>query len=256
MDTTTIYTTKDYNIFRKMAGNRSVEESRVNTLINSIRQIGWVSNPIIVNEKMEVVDGQGRLEALKRLNMPVEYHFASAAGLDACRVMNSSNKAWKPVDYIASYADSGNENYKRVLTLMKFFNVKVNTVLNSVGINTSGTSSEKVKSGKLIFRELDYINASYALNIRKKYLPVMDRFGGRRDTRDNVVFYLVAYGKTHSNVDHNKIVDALDNADPRDIYAQNFERLLESVQKVYNRGKKKRENRLYFYEEYRLDNNL
>ncbi len=250
-----ILRTSDYSIFRKLKGNRAVEEQRVKSLVNSIQKVGWVSNPIIVNRKMEVIDGQGRLEALQRLKMPVEYHVVDTADLEACRVMNTYNKSWKPLDYIKSYADSGSKDYQRIYQIMTHFGVNVATVLNSVYINTSGSTSEKAKAGELTFTDYDYIMASEALNIRKKYLPVMDKFGGRRDTRDKVVFYLVDYGRKNKSINHDKIVEALRNADPHDIFAQSFDRLLESVQSVYNKGKKK-ENRLFFYEEYRIDNKV
>lgn len=249
-----ILTTTDYSKFKKLQGNRGVEEIRVKSLMDSIKQVGWISNPIIVNRKMEVVDGQGRLEALRRLNLPVEYHVVDDADLKACRVMNTNNRSWRPLDYIKSYAESGIKDYQRVYQLMMYFGVKVDTVLNSVFITTSGNTSQRTKRGELIFSEHDYVKASEALNIRKKYVKAMDRFGGRRDTRDKVVFYIVDYGRSHPEVDHDAIVKALESADPHEIYAQNFERLLESVQNAYNKGKKK--NRLYFYEEYRIDNKV
>ena len=250
-----ILTTNDYSIFRKMTGNRGVDEKRVNGLMKSIRKIGWISNPIIVNRKMEVVDGQGRLEALKRLAMPVEYHIVDDANLEACRVMNTNNKAWKPLDYVTSYADSGIKDYQRMKEIVDHFHVSIDTVILASGIKSSGTVTEQIRNGKFEFSESDYIDTCHALNIRKKYLPILDRFGGRRTTRDKVVFYLVEYGKTHPDVDHDKIIEALENCDPHEIYAQNFERLLESIQDVYNYNKRKG-GRLYFYEEYRLDNRL
>lgn len=250
-----ILTTNDYSIFRKMNGNRGVDEKRVNGLMKSIRKIGWISNPIIVNKKMEVVDGQGRLEALKRLAMPVEYHIVDGANLEACRVMNTNNKAWKPIDYITSYADSGIKDYQRIKDIVDHYHVSVDTVILSSGKNSSGATTEAIRNGTFEFSEDDYNNACQALDIREKYLSVLDKFGGRRTTRDKVVFYLVEYGKVHPGVDHDKIIEALESCDPHEVYAQNFERLLESIQDVYNYNKRKG-GRLYFYEEYRLDNHL
>lgn len=250
-----IQVTNDYSIFRKMLGNRDVDEKRVNGLMKSIRKIGWISNPIIVNKKMEVVDGQGRLEALKRLAMPVEYHIVDDANLEACRVMNTNNKAWKPIDYVTSYADSGIKDFQRMKEIFDQYQVSVDTVILAAGKTSNGTNTEQIRNGTFSFTETDYINACHALNIRKKYLPILDKFGGRRTTRDKVVFYLVDYGKTHHDLDHDKIIEALESCDPHEIYAQNFERLLESIQDVYNYNKRKG-GRLYFYEEYRLDNKL
>ncbi|WP_299997811.1 ParB N-terminal domain-containing protein, partial [uncultured Clostridium sp.] len=67
----TIQNTKDYLIFKKLEGNRPVVNRRVNKIIASIQNVGYITSPLIVNEKMEVIDGQGRLEALEQLKMPV-----------------------------------------------------------------------------------------------------------------------------------------------------------------------------------------
>ena len=68
-----VYSTEDYSVFQKLNGNRDVLESRKNKIMESILERGWIRNPIVVNQKFEVIDGQGRLEALQELKMPVEY---------------------------------------------------------------------------------------------------------------------------------------------------------------------------------------
>lgn len=83
-----VYVTKDYSIFKRLVGNRDIPESRISKIVESIQTIGWVHNPIIVNEKMEVIDGQGRLTALQRLKMPIEYIIAEGAGNKECIYMN------------------------------------------------------------------------------------------------------------------------------------------------------------------------
>ena len=61
-----IYETTSYSQFKTMEGNRAVKDGRVNKIVESINKIGYVLSPILVNEKMEVIDGQGRLSALER----------------------------------------------------------------------------------------------------------------------------------------------------------------------------------------------
>lgn len=46
-----VYTTNDYSIFKRLPGNRDIPESRISKIVESIQSIGWVHNPIIVNEK-------------------------------------------------------------------------------------------------------------------------------------------------------------------------------------------------------------
>ena len=56
-DTTKIYTTKDYSIFGYILGNRDIVQNHVLNLAKLIKEID-LEVPIIVNEKMEVCDGQ------------------------------------------------------------------------------------------------------------------------------------------------------------------------------------------------------
>ena len=77
-----VYQTRDYSKFMRLEGNREVVSKRVVKITKSIQQNGYILNPIVVNEKMQVIDGQGRLEALKGLKMPIDYVIAEGAGLN------------------------------------------------------------------------------------------------------------------------------------------------------------------------------
>ena len=67
-----IHTTTDYDQFKYIAGNRDVVEAHVKSLSEQIT-IKDFQIPIIVNEKMEVCEGQHRLEAYKALSIPITY---------------------------------------------------------------------------------------------------------------------------------------------------------------------------------------
>jgi len=108
-----ILSTKDYNLFKKMVGNRPTQLFRVKKILKSIEKVGYITNPIIVNDKMEIIDGQARFEALKQLNLPIDYIIVNNAGIKECISMNTYNSNWKEMDYINSYANVGNINYIR-----------------------------------------------------------------------------------------------------------------------------------------------
>lgn len=246
--------TTDYTIFRKMVGNRAVDEKRVRGLMKSIKQIGWISNPIIVNERMEVIDGQGRLEALRRLEMPVEYRVIEGLNaLNVCRTMNTFNVSWKTVDYVDSYADSGISDYQRVRQLMMMYKVPLETLMLSVKCEASGKKYEQIKNGGLVFDSKDYETAIRKMEIYSRYYPAFKNIGGQRRTKEKVIFFLIDYADKHP-FDHDKMISVIASADPYSMHAQNFDRLLESVQDAWNFGRKK--NKMYFYEEYRLETKL
>ncbi len=255
-----IMTTTNYNKFRRLKGNREVEPQRVKMLVDSIRKIGWISNPIIVNEKMEIIDGQGRFAALKQLGMPIEYHVVNTVGLDECRAMNNNLEKWKTNNYVFSYAEMGNKDYQRVKYLMDYFDVPLDVIMMAKDIKTrpfghNGSDYKKMREGSLDFTESDYIYVSKILNIYKRYDAAFYKFKGRKNNRDRVIMYLIHYAEKYGTLDHDRMLDALECCDPNNVYNTGFDRLLESVQNVYNFNKAKK-NRLYFYEEYRLDKKL
>ena len=57
-----VYETTQYNIFKLYKGNRVVKEPYVRRLVEKIKNKDY-KVPVIVDSKMNVVDGQHRLEA-------------------------------------------------------------------------------------------------------------------------------------------------------------------------------------------------
>ena len=101
----TVYRTTDYDLFKRLEGNRAVLSNRVNKIIKSIKKNGYIMNPIIVNEKYEVIDGQGRLEALRVMNLPVDYIVIKGLGREQCIALNAYSTIWSMVDYISAYCE-------------------------------------------------------------------------------------------------------------------------------------------------------
>lgn len=169
-----VYSTKDYSIFKRLVGNRDIPESRISKIVESIQTIGWVHNPIIVNEKMEVIDGQGRLTALQRLKMPVEYIIAEGAGNKECIYMNMNMVNWKLPDFIKSYAEQGNENYQRLLNLMeKYANGNLDIISTAV-YRVSKSKHREIKQGILQLTEDQYRAAVPRLEYIKPILDSID----------------------------------------------------------------------------------
>ena len=169
-----VYVTRDYGIFKRLVGNRDIPESRISTIVESIQTIGWIHNPIIVNEKMEVIDGQGRLTALQRLKMPVEYIIAEGAGNKECVYMNMNMVNWKLPDFIKSYAEQGNENYQRLLSLMeKYADGNLNIIFTAI-YRISKAKTREIKSGILQLTEEQYEAAIPRLEYIKPILEEID----------------------------------------------------------------------------------
>lgn len=111
------YVTKDYGMFKHLVGNRGVDLQRVAKIKKSIEE-RYVKSAITVNKNYEVIDGQGRLAALKELGLPVYYVVDEEATLDDCVRMNINSTPWNASDYIYSGRDRGIEDYVKLASLL------------------------------------------------------------------------------------------------------------------------------------------
>lgn len=165
-----VYLEDDLSVFKIITGNRTVEPARVKKIKGSIKTIGMIDAPIVCNEKMEVIDGQGRLQACRELGKPVPYIIVQGLTIDHCRAMNLNQTNWSGRDYIRSYASEGNENYIRLedfISASKFtYSIAIDVALNCYCSN----ATESIVSGGVTFSEEDQKNAS----IRAAWLHQFD----------------------------------------------------------------------------------
>lgn len=106
-----VYKTNDLSIFNQIDGNRVPNLQHVKRLSDSIRVYGMKCNPILVNEKMEVIDGQHRLLAAKETESFVYYIIVNGYKLDDVHTLNLNQKNWTKKDFMEGYANIGIKDY-------------------------------------------------------------------------------------------------------------------------------------------------
>lgn len=109
----TLLTTKDLSIFKPLLGNRKINESRVKGFVAAFNkvQLLWIA---IVNEKMEIIDAQHKIEASRRLGLPVTYIIKKGYGLKEAQEYNRNGGIWLKGDHIASLSTLGVQSYTRL----------------------------------------------------------------------------------------------------------------------------------------------
>ncbi len=154
--TTVVYETMDYEKFSKLEENRILTEARKKWLIKSFSE-GEIMNPIIVNEKFQIIDGQGRYEARKELGLPIYYIIDYGKGIEDCRRMNAYNRPWTELDFVESYALAGNEDYALLLETIKATRLPINRILRFANKTSTTQGSEKnlITAGRISFVERD-----------------------------------------------------------------------------------------------------
>jgi hypothetical protein len=113
--------TTDYDAFQRITGNRIVRPAHVKKLKLAIEQDPETIkyNPILVNEKMQIIDGQHRYQACQLLDLPIYYVMVEGLKLEEVQKFNSVAKQWQPMDYAQAFAELGNQNYQYYLDIKR-----------------------------------------------------------------------------------------------------------------------------------------
>lgn len=230
-----IYRTEDYSIFRRLEGNRSVPSTRINKIIKSITSFGYILSPILVNEKFEVIDGQGRLEALKRLGLPVDYIIVHGAGIDECIAMNIYQTSWGMEDYIESNAEKGNASYMYLKQLLQRFKGQFNfRVIVSSLTGKDDSQNSKIKDGSFTCTINEYEYAVAVLNYLINFKPIIDKVGGRTEC----YYTALAFCYRDPEVDNDRLLRKMKqlcgNLNP----IINIQQALDAIEAIYNNRSK------------------
>ena len=129
-----VYVTKNYRLFEMLDGNRELNKSKIRRIKDDI---GKGSNllpycPIIVVEKgnkLQVIDGQHRLEVAKELGDYVYYVIHKGLSLYNIAKMNSNTEKWKAKDFINCYRTGGNKNYDQLQQVMDVYGFPLSVAL-------------------------------------------------------------------------------------------------------------------------------
>lgn len=240
-----VYVTTDYKKFKRLDGNRAIQEARIKKIIASIRKVGYVLSPIVVNENIEIIDGQARLEAFKRLNLPVYYVVAEGAGIDECIAMNINQTGWTLTDYIDSYADTGNISYVYLSQLLKAYKgIFQNKVILNIATGKVERSNGIIKEGRFSCDATMYNESQRVLSWLKNFRQPIDRVDGHTE------YYYMALAFCYSDpeIDNDKLIGKVTQLQANLIPVTTIQQALEQLENVYNN---RSHNKVYIVTNYR-----
>lgn len=250
----TVYCTNNYSAFKHLQGNRSVEDRRARRIQKSIETVGYVMNPIVVNERKEVIDGQGRLLVLEKLGLPVYYVIAVGAGVEECRQLNIGQSNWRTVDFIESYADEGNPDYVRLMSLINETKGTIFTADTCIGVASNtilhcGRSDKSVKNGEFKFDVKNEKATRDAIDF------ILDHEKGIKEIPGTTrcIVSAICWVVRNTDIDKKRFGKVLDEKylliNP--VCEEAYIRFLENVSDVYNKGLKNPNKCVYLSEAYK-----
>lgn len=170
--------TRDYNKFKLRADNRPVLQAQLTKLKDSIRAKNMLEfRPILVNAKMEVIDGQHRLEAAKELGVDIWYQIEKELQGKDMIALNVS-KSWTISDYINYHAVNGNIHYKKLQEFTKRHAIRINVAVDMmVGRDHAGRG--KLMGGEFVFQE-EYSDTQIEIALRT--IDIINKYCTERDS--------------------------------------------------------------------------
>lgn len=244
-----IYETDDYSLFSELDNNREVTRSRVEKLIASLTE-KEILNPIVVNEKLEIVDGQGRFEALKTLGRSIKFLISPGATIEDCRRMNQYNTKWTSLDFAISFAKSGNENYIRLLQCRRITKLPFPLILRLVNKTEKISvisdekyrySYNKLNAGNILFDDADQNTVVRIYNLAQEIKNAL-----QLSHRLNEAFYVAVKVMVETDgYDHERMLKKCKLYKHKFTQMANLENALKEFSATYNNGQIQK-NRLYF----------
>lgn len=176
-----VQSTDNYDLFKKITLNRDTVDGHVRNLVKAINEQGNISeiSPVIVNEKMEVIDGQHRVLALEQVGLLVHYLVMDGTNINTVRQMNTLQRSWNAHDFAASFAAAGDTNYVRFLKLHEDYGFSFSILLSYINSKQQGMY-KRFNSGELFLNEERDADVRAHLDLLEQAIEMVPRFKNHR----------------------------------------------------------------------------
>lgn len=236
-----LYYSEDHNKFT-LGVNRPIITNNVSKLIKDIKEKNLLMQfPIVVDNKLKIIDGQHRFLASKAAGLG--FYYIKSNNMDILDVakVNKRVKHWALSDYIYYFADVGNENYLKIINLAKNWNEGVHIVMNVMGASGSGYRGI-IMGGTLILDDRKIAHYDDIYKKVKSFEMVYPRWKQRS------FIAAVKWMIKNPDYDHSKMVKKLEKMQQkfyRCVNAVGYAKMLEDVYNYRLQGKKIRIEKKY-----------
>ena len=136
-----------YQEFSFFDDNREIIQGKVKKLAESIEEIGYIqANPIIVDKKLRIIDGQHRFLACQELGLPIHYEISEVDHERAMILLNTTQNSWRMSDYVRLWTKRGVECYMVLSQFESKYRLGISNSMKVVFDNYA--SGGAVKEGK------------------------------------------------------------------------------------------------------------
>lgn len=147
--TVIVFQSIDYKNFSMINGNRPLNQNKIKKIIREIESgndmlMYYPVQVRVVDDKLQIFDGQHRFFICKKLKVPVHYILINEEKkMSDIAKVNSNVEKWKPQDFISCYIQNGNDHYKRLQLFIDTYKISVGTSLRLLTNGSPGAEGSK-----------------------------------------------------------------------------------------------------------------
>jgi succinate dehydrogenase flavin-adding protein (antitoxin of CptAB toxin-antitoxin module) len=196
-----IFETEDFDSFKYYLENRDINESNVAKLVKNIDKERRNLTPVIVSPDKYVIDGQHRIEACRRLKIPVRFIEVKDYQVKNIKDINSASKSWSKDDYINyNSVHNNSRTYKWISEAIKDYNTSSVVVCEALSL-----TQRQIIDGK----ELEDISFMYAKRILMQYNAIL-KYIHRNTKGKRLLVKAIKKLNKISNYSFERMIDSLD----------------------------------------------
>lgn len=186
-----VQSTKNYEIFNILKGNRPLDRYHLKKLKESIEKNNHLNlHPIIVNQNNEVIDGQHRLEVARQLDVDIFFIKSDSIKDEHLIDCNVNQKSFEVENYIDYFAlKERKEEYIQLKNMLKSTALKPKALLTLILGIVSTNLLEFLKTGKFKFPsteksdEIMNFYADFMAYVKDKRIKPLSMFTNHNFTR-------------------------------------------------------------------------
>lgn len=232
--------TNDYDLFHFNPANRKLVPATLRELRVQIRKKNMLHlKPILVDKKMNIVDGQHRYTVAKEFGLTIYYIVGDVNDKEMLE-LNANQKSLVLNDYLDSYVAQGSPEYITVRDFVQRHNIMLYAAISLLAGRKSQANAELVKtfkSGEFKVRDLEH--AERVLRIRDAMQPFAQDFYQQRKFTNAVAQVVSIPGFDEARLKDSLERNGFDQLKP----AVSTELYAKQIVSVYN-YKKARKNHL------------
>jgi hypothetical protein len=220
----------DYDAFKFMDANRKINSRNYAKLVASMKEEQLII-PIIVNEKLDIIDGQHRYTAEKELGLPVYYIIQRGYGIEQVKRANMVSSNWTKEDFLESHVQDGTGEYAAFKDLVDLYDVNISDLIKvfaSVQHKNQTITSKMFEEGTFSLEKKEEV---------VEFLEALEDFSMFKEYKTKPFFTAFMKLYFQPDYDHSKMKDRLKNRSSYLTKKSNYGEYLELLTKqIYSFG--------------------